>query len=93
MSTNILQEIRRIQTLSVSELRALWSRLYDGETCRSRNRAFLVKRMCWRVQELRHGGLSDRAKSRLEELSDTDFTRARTDRWSPTCSASGGRLR
>ena len=78
MSTSILSEIRRIQQLSVDELQVEWTRLYDGEACRSRNRPYLVKRLCWRLQERRLGGLSDAAKRRLEQLAPDGFTRART---------------
>ncbi len=80
METTMLRELQRIQRLSVRELQAEWSRFYDGETCRSRNKTYLVKRLCWRVQELAHGGLSDRAKARIDELAPAAFARARTPR-------------
>ncbi len=80
MGTTLLRELHRIQRLSVSELQAEWSRLNNGEACRSRNRSYLVKRLCWRVQELRHGGLSDRARARIDELCPDTFTRTRTPR-------------
>ena len=80
MKTTLLRELHRIQRLSVSELQAEWSKLYSGETCRSRNRTFLVKRICWRVQELTHGGLSERARTKIDELSPDTFTRTRTPR-------------
>ncbi len=80
METTLLRELQRIQRLSVSELQAEWSRLYGGESCRSRNRTYLVKRLCWRIQELTHGGLGDRARARIDELAADTFTRARTPR-------------
>ena len=80
METTLLRELQRIQRLSVNELQAEWSRLYNGEACRSRNRTFLVKRLCWRVQELVHGGLSGAAKARIDELCPATFTRTRTPR-------------
>ena len=75
MSTSILSEIRRIQGLPVSALQAEWTRLYDGEPCRSRNKAYLVRRLCWRIQELQLGGLSDATRTRLRELAPNRFTR------------------
>lgn len=75
MSTSILSEIQRIQGLPVSALQAEWTRLYYGEPCRSRNRPYLVRRLCWRLQELRFGGLSNDALTRLRELSPDRFTR------------------
>ena len=80
METTLLRELQRIQRLSVSEMQIEWSKLYSGEACRSRNRTYLVKRLCWRVQELRHGGLSDRARARIDELCPDTFTRTRTPR-------------
>ncbi len=79
MESTLLGEIRRIQQLSVSELHAEWVRLYD-EPCRSRNRTYLVKRLCWRVQEVQLGGLSDRARARIVELAPDSFVRAQVPR-------------
>ena len=76
MQSSVIGEIRRIQAMAVSELQVEWARLYGGELCRSRNRTFLVKRLCWRAQELRLGGLSDRARARVAELAPDSFIRA-----------------
>jgi hypothetical protein len=54
--------------MKVAELRVKWRELF-GEDSRSNNRAFLWRRLAWRVQELAYGGLSERAKARLDELS------------------------
>jgi hypothetical protein len=54
--------------MKVAELRVRWRELF-GEDSRSNNRDFLWRRLAWRVQELAYGGLSERAKARLEELS------------------------
>jgi len=78
MKKSMLREIHAIQQMSVGELRDKWRQLYDGEESRSRNRAYLVKRLCWRLQELEYGGLSDRAKAKIEELAPDGFVRART---------------
>ncbi len=39
-----------------------------GEATRSGNRAWLLKRVAWRVQALPHGDLTERAKARAAEL-------------------------
>lgn len=74
----IVQKIRQLQAMSVGELLVEWERLY-GESTRTRNKAYLWKRLAWRVQELKYGGLSDAAKQRLKELAPTGlaFVRAR----------------
>ncbi len=76
MESTLLGEIRRIQRLSVNELQTEWSKLYDGEPCRSRNLPYLVKRLCWRLQELQLGGLSQRARERIEHLCPDMYPRA-----------------
>ena len=75
MDTSIINRIRAIQAMTVGELQAEWTRLYDGEPCRSRNKAFLVKRLCWRTQEREFGGLTDDTRARLRELAPNQFTR------------------
>lgn len=39
-----------------------------GQLARTRNKAYLRKRLAWRIQELAEGGLSERALARIEEL-------------------------
>ena len=80
MSDNVIAQIRAIQKMSVSELQARWRELYGGEACRSRNKAFMARRLCWRVQELTYGGLSDRARARIAELAPDTFIRAQVPR-------------
>ena len=77
MPDTVIAKINKLRTMPVGELRDEWFKLY-GETTRSRNRQYLWRRLAWRVQELAYGGLSDRAKARLEELATDEFRRART---------------
>jgi hypothetical protein len=77
MNRSITAEIARLRSMTVSELREKWLELY-GEPTRSKNRDYLWRRLAWRIQELQCGGLSDRAKARLEELAPDSFVRART---------------
>ncbi len=77
MKTSVLHEIHKLQQMTVSELQLKWRELY-GEETRSRNRTYLWRRLAWRVQEIAHGGLSDAAKQRIEELAPDGFTPART---------------
>jgi hypothetical protein len=54
--------------MAVGQLRERYREVY-GEPTRSRNKDFLRKKVGWRIQELAEGGLSDRARARIEELS------------------------
>jgi hypothetical protein len=51
----------------VSELRAKYAQVF-GEETRVGNKAWLVKRIIWRLQALAEGDLSERARRRAAEL-------------------------
>lgn len=53
--------------LSIAQLRQRWLEVF-GEATTSRNKAYLVKRIVYREQERKNGGLSDKAKARVVEL-------------------------
>jgi len=83
MPDTVTAQIQDLQRMTVGELRVKWRELY-GEDTRSCNRAFLWRRLAWRVQELAYGGLSERAKGRLAELSKDDDLRMLPPRgWHP----------
>jgi hypothetical protein len=77
MNDSVISRIQAFRQMSVAQLQDEWFRLY-GEPTRSRNRDYLWKRLAWRVQELTHGGLSDRARDRIDQLAPDGFTHART---------------
>ncbi len=79
MEKTVLGEINRLRRMTVSEMQAEWLRL-NGEPSRSRNREYLFRRLAWRAQELASGGLSDRAKAKIDELAPGSFTLSRTPR-------------
>ena len=83
-NTGVLAQIAELQRMTVTQLRVRWIELY-GEPSRSNNRAYLWRRLAWRLQEICYGGLSERAKRRLEELaSEVDFVRVLPPRgWEP----------
>jgi hypothetical protein len=64
---NVHQQLVALDAMTVSELAAKYREVF-GQEARSRNKTYLAKRIAWRIQELAEGGLSDRAKRRIEEL-------------------------
>lgn len=66
MST-ITQQIRELQGMTASQLAERYEKLF-GERPRVRNVAFLRRHVAWKLQEREFGGLSERAKARLDEL-------------------------
>jgi hypothetical protein len=64
---DVLDQIAAMRKLSVGGLREKYRELFGEETA-SRNKKYLFKRLAYRVQERKYGGLSERAKKRAEEL-------------------------
>jgi Protein of unknown function (DUF2924) len=62
-------EIAALPQLAVQDLRTRYAEVF-GEGTRSGNRAWLIKRLAWRLQALAEGDLSERAKQRAAELAD-----------------------
>lgn len=67
MDTNVGKELAALQRLTVNELRARYAEVF-GEPTNANNRAWLVKRIAWRLQALAEGDLSERARRRAAEL-------------------------
>jgi len=65
--TELIDEIAALRALTVPELVAKYESVF-GTKPRARNKPFLWKRVAWKLQEQRLGGLSKLAKSKLEEL-------------------------
>ena len=64
---SIAAEIAELRGLRVPELVARYEAVY-GKPPRVKHREWLWRRIAWKVQEQRFGGLSTTAKRRLDEL-------------------------
>jgi hypothetical protein len=67
MTVNVAREAAALQRLTIPQLRQRYAEVY-AETTNAGNRAWLVKRILWRLQALAEGDLSERARRRAEEL-------------------------
>jgi hypothetical protein len=67
MNLNVGRELAVLQRLSVKELRDRYAETF-GEGTNASNRAWLIKRIAWRLQALAEGDLSERARRRAAEL-------------------------
>ena len=65
--TTIAEEVAELRALPAAELTKRYVEVFGREP-RIRHRAYLWKRLAWKAQEARLGGLSEVAKARLEEL-------------------------
>jgi hypothetical protein len=67
MATPVRHEIAALQRLTVRQLRARYAEVY-GEGTPATNRAWLVRRIAYRLQVLAEGDLSERARRRAAAL-------------------------
>ena len=67
MQPTLAQQLAGLAYLSPAALRRRYAELF-GETIHTGNKAWLVKRLAWRLQALAEGDLSDRARRRAAEL-------------------------
>lgn len=74
MENNVLGQVTALAGKEMADLRVLWRDLYGSEPPRH-NRAFLVKRLAYRIQELAYGGLSAQTVRRLDALADEEEAR------------------
>ena len=72
MEQTVLKQLAAVQRMGLAALRDRWRALLGTEPPASYAKAQLVRRLAWRVQELRFGGLSDRARQRLRQIADGD---------------------
>jgi hypothetical protein len=64
---NLDQELAALPRLTAAVLRGRYAQVF-GESTRVGNKAWLVKRIAWRLQALAEGDLSERARRRAAEL-------------------------
>jgi hypothetical protein len=64
---NVQAEVEALNRMTVNQLRSRYAEVF-GEPTRSFHKQHLVRRIAWRLQALREGGLSERARRRAAEL-------------------------
>jgi hypothetical protein len=79
MTADVGREVAALNRLSIGRLREKYAEAF-GEPPASSNRAWLARRIAWRLQERAFGGLSERAKRRAAELADDADLRVVTPR-------------
>ena len=87
MQVNVAKELAALEAMTVNELRAKYAQVF-GEETRVGNKAWLVKRVIWRLQALAEGDLSERARKQAAELAQDADLRLSPPRQKQTASAS-----
>ena len=67
MPTPLQRHLEILKGLSLAHLRERYIELF-GEPIRTGNKAWIIKRLAWRLQALAEGGLSEQARKRATEL-------------------------
>jgi hypothetical protein len=67
MQLNVARELAQMKRMSTLDLRSRYAEVF-GESTNANNKAWLVKRISWRLQALAEGDISERARRRAEEL-------------------------
>lgn len=70
-------KIKELHSMSTSELTQLWAILF-GCVCYTRRKAFIRRRLEWRINTLVSGGISERAMKRAEEIADDTLLRIKS---------------
>ncbi|QYK49195.1 MAG: DUF2924 domain-containing protein [Phycisphaeraceae bacterium] len=68
-TNDIHATVQTLGRLTVPELKQRYAEVF-GEPTRTSHKQYLIKRIVWRMQALREGALSDRARRRAIELAD-----------------------
>ncbi|MCF7894433.1 MAG: DUF2924 domain-containing protein [Candidatus Omnitrophica bacterium] len=68
MKDNILNQILTMEDMEIGGLLAKYGQLFENKKPRSTKKQYLKKEIAYRLQESAHGGLSETAKTRLEQL-------------------------
>src|ERR1700733_7354382 len=67
MQLNVAKEVAALRKLTMRELRFRYAEAF-GETTNANNKAWLLKRIVWRLQANAEGDLTERARKRAAEL-------------------------
>ena len=72
MEPTVLKQVAALKRMDAAALRGRWLALFGRDAPGAYKPEQLVRRLAWRIQELRCGGLSDVARQRLREIADGD---------------------
>lgn len=67
MQSEIARSVRALSHQTVADLERRYAEVF-GEPATSRHKRYLIKRIIWRMQALREGDITDRARQRAVEL-------------------------
>ncbi len=88
MNLNVGKEVAALQRMTVRELGTRYAEVF-GEATRAGNKAWLLKRIAWRLQSQAEGDLSERARQRAAELANDADVRLSPPKAKPATPSAG----
>jgi hypothetical protein len=85
MQLNVTREVAALERMTIQQLRERYAAVF-GEATSGRNKAWLIRRIAWRLQANAEGDLSERARRRAEELANDADIRVTMPRAKPNLS-------
>jgi len=68
MEKAINAKIAALKNKAIPELQKEFEALFKGQKASSDNKVYLIRRIAYRLQELKYGGLSQKTQNKLKEL-------------------------
>ena len=68
MDENIASQIATLKNAALRELQNKYKELFNSQETPCDNKLYLLKRIAYKLQEAKYGGLSDAVKTRISEL-------------------------
>lgn len=89
LNNSVIKQIDQLNQMLTHELRKKWKDLFGADPGQL-GRAYIIRRLAYRIQELVHGGLSREARKQFKELAQISETTERKSQ--PTNLQVGTRL-
>ncbi len=68
MEENITEKIQSLRSATLPEIQTRYKELFNIAEAPCANKPFLIKKIAYKLQETANGGLSDEAKTQIDEL-------------------------
>jgi len=68
MGENTVSEIMALKEMPLGELEKKYEAVFDGKKAPSNNKVYLWRKIAYRIQELKYGGLPSETQSKIEEF-------------------------
>jgi len=79
MKNTVLAQVAELSRMKMPQLKERWKALFDSEPP-ARNRAHMVKRLAYRIQELAYGGLPEDTTDQLRDIAEQHEQTSRRSR-------------